>query len=95
MLKLNSYLYVVPKQNLIKNIGFSNNATHTTSIQDKRAHAKLGNVNFPMSHPNYIFPNRVLSKAMVKADSNNYFLFQFLIFNFWLKDKKIRSNESK
>lgn len=87
MLKLNSFLYIIPAKNLIKNIGFSDQATHTTSLNDKRANANLECLDFPLEHPKYIFPNRYLSKAMVRADSNNYFLFIYLIFRFWYKKK--------
>ena len=90
MLKLNSFQYIIPAKNLIKNIGFTNQATHTTSLNDKRANASLVSLAFPLQHPKYIFPNRHLSKQMVRADSNNYFLFLFLIFRFWLKRKEAK-----
>jgi hypothetical protein len=87
ILKLNSMLYIIPQKNLIKNIGFNTQATHTTSLNDKRANSKLESLMFPLKHPEYLFPNRKLSREMVRADSNNYFLFLFLIFNSWLKKR--------
>lgn len=85
MLKLNSMLYIVPSYNLIKNIGFNSQATHTTSLKDKRLNVSLNQIQFPLLHPRYILPNRMLSKSMVRADSNSYILFSFLILNNWLK----------
>ncbi len=85
MLKLNSMLYIVPSYNLIKNIGFNSQATHTTSLKDKRLNVGLNQIQFPLLHPRYILPNRMLSKSMVRADSNSYILFLFLILNNWVK----------
>jgi hypothetical protein len=86
-LKLNSFLYIVPSENLIQNIGFNNQATHTTSVNDNRANMKLNQLSFPLNHPQFLFPNRNLSRKMVRADSNNKFLFLFLVIKFWFKNK--------
>lgn len=44
-------LCVIPKENLISNIGFGKNATHTTDIADKRANRPTHNLQFPLIHP--------------------------------------------
>lgn len=87
MLKLNSMLYIVPSYNLIKNIGFNSQATHTTSLKDKRMNVSSKQIQFPLNHPRYILPNRMISKSMVRADSNSFILFSLLILNNWIKKK--------
>lgn len=87
MLKLNSMLYIVPSYNLIKNIGFNSQATHTTSLKDRRMNVSLKQIQFPLIHPRYILPNRRISKSMVRADSNSFILFSLLILNNWIKKK--------
>jgi len=77
-LKLNSMLYIIPKTNLIENIGFGDNATHTTSTEH-RAHKPVKALSFPLLHPKWILPNRKLSKEIVRADSNNFLIWSYII----------------
>ena len=53
---MNNGLCITPNTNLISNIGFNENATHTF-ISDIRSHLPLGSVNFPLSHPSNIVPD--------------------------------------
>ena len=48
-------LSIVPKSNLVKNIGFNKNATHTFK-KNKNMNYKLKDLQFPLIHPskNYI-----------------------------------------
>ncbi|HEV2832705.1 MAG TPA: FkbM family methyltransferase, partial [Hanamia sp.] len=47
-------LSVFPSKNLIKNIGFSSNATHTFNASDIKANLSVKSLHFPLKHPNSI-----------------------------------------
>jgi hypothetical protein len=44
-------LAILPKVNLIHNIGFGEHATHTRSLKDRRANLPTGEMIFPLRHP--------------------------------------------
>jgi len=50
----NSGLSIVSNKNLIKNIGFNKEATHTKDVNDLRANLQIEKLNFPLVHPNFI-----------------------------------------
>jgi hypothetical protein len=52
----NYALSIVPAQNLIRNIGFGPDATHTTG-EDKLAPKELHTLSFPLRHPKFIMPD--------------------------------------
>jgi hypothetical protein len=56
---LNNGLSIIPKDNLISNIGFSSAATNTTNLQDPRACVPTQAVNFPLVHPALMIPDRL------------------------------------
>lgn len=47
-------LSILPSTNLISNIGFSHDATHTKSPDDPRAGVPTGEMIFPLNHPPYM-----------------------------------------
>ncbi len=49
----NSGMSIVPKSNLIKNIGFDNNATHTVSFDDFYSKNQQ-ELKFPLKHPEFV-----------------------------------------
>ena len=49
---------VVPKKNLISNIGFGENATHTKSDNSHKAAIKAEEIEIPLSHPDIIVPDQ-------------------------------------
>jgi hypothetical protein len=54
---INNGLIIVPKKNLIKNIGFGEEATHTKKISNK--HIKENEeIKFPLDHPDFLFVDR-------------------------------------
>jgi len=55
---LNSGLTIVPKTNLVSNIGFSNNATHTKMKNRNEKNGKLTSIDFPLIHPIEIIADR-------------------------------------
>jgi hypothetical protein len=47
-------LTITPNKNLVHNIGFGEQATHTTSLKDKRAGILAEEMIFPLKHPSYM-----------------------------------------
>jgi hypothetical protein len=54
---IQSMLSIYPSRNLISNIGFGENATHTTNNKSPVAELETFTMDFPLRHPNYIYPN--------------------------------------
>lgn len=54
---LNSGLSIVPVKNLIKNIGFSSDATHTKKVMPVYERVGLDPISFPLLHPKYVVAN--------------------------------------
>jgi hypothetical protein len=52
--RINSGLTVQPQKNLISNLGFGHDATHTKNPSDKSSRLKLEPLHFPLKHPEYI-----------------------------------------
>lgn len=63
---INSGLSIVPTVNMIRNLGFGNDATHTLSTNDKRANMKCLDINFPLKSPNFIIRDKVSDDKYVK-----------------------------
>lgn len=53
----NNGLCVTPSKNLIKNIGFTNDATHTIIEPESYKNVKLQSLDFPLHHPSEIVLN--------------------------------------
>jgi hypothetical protein len=62
-------LTILPTTNLIQNIGFGENATHTRSTSDIRAKIRASRMSFPMSHPPYMVRDRQADKILYYAKS--------------------------
>lgn len=62
---------VIPKVNLISNIGFGAEATHTFDIESKLSTLPRGEIDFPLIHPKYIIvdKNRDFSWQRFSNDS--------------------------
>jgi hypothetical protein len=52
--RINSGLTIQPKNNLISNLGFGHDATHTKNPADKSSQLKLETLDFPLKHPEYV-----------------------------------------
>jgi len=52
---------ILPAVNLVQNIGYGNDATHTTLISDCHIR-KINNIKFPLIHPELNFDNLFISK---------------------------------
>ncbi len=51
---MHSGLHISPKRNLVSNIGFDDQGTHTVDPQDPRANLERSQLNFPLDHPPWI-----------------------------------------
>jgi len=77
----NEGLAITPKTNLITNIGFGEAGTHALNNKDEKANLAVGELTFPLEHPEKIEINK-------QADNYNW-KFVFRINNTWRK--KIKS----
>ncbi len=51
---LNGQLHIVPQVNLVSNIGYQTDATHTTGPPDWRTNLPVEPMSFPLSHPPFV-----------------------------------------
>ena len=75
---INSGLAIIPKKNLIQNIGFGQDATHTKNEQNIRGLKKSNEISFPLSHPNIVFTSYAYETAFMneqKLKENTFFSF--------------------
>ncbi len=59
---INNGLTIVPNVNLVKNLGFDNDATHTHSKYDKRADMHYFDIKFPLRHPSSVSRDHISEK---------------------------------
>lgn len=70
---LQGRLTVLPTRNLISNIGFGENATHTTS-KNRFANIPTENLQFPIRHPPVIVGNKAMDARVFKSNLSVSFL---------------------
>lgn len=58
----NHGLCIVPKTNLISNIGFGEGATHSRDVNSSKSNIKTEEIDFPLNHPEISVPDRNLNK---------------------------------
>jgi GR25 family glycosyltransferase involved in LPS biosynthesis len=80
-----------PVINLIKNIGFGVDATHTTDVDNKLSKMKFQEINLNLIHPDIIMPNIVYDKSSAKYlfELNQFNYFKHSVKRFILKSLKI------
>jgi hypothetical protein len=59
----NNALTIVPRANLVANIGFGPGATHTTAV-DARLVPPVGKMDFPLHHPSSFVPLRSMDRRL-------------------------------
>jgi hypothetical protein len=59
-------LSILPSTNLITNIGFNENATHSTQSDDERADVPTLEMRFPLSHPDYMARDTEVDQFIVR-----------------------------
>lgn len=81
---LNHRLNIVPKYNLISNIGIDSNATHGATSMDilpkgikKIFHMKTYEIELPLQHPPYVIEDKNYKKRIDRIMANGYPLVQF------------------
>ncbi len=57
---------IVPNRNMIKNIGFGVNSTHSNGIKGNFGNFKLEEIDFPLVHPQSIFQNEIADELIYK-----------------------------
>jgi hypothetical protein len=62
--QVNSGLTVVPSRNLIKNIGFSEDATHTENPDLPHANLSTHKLTFPITRNKFVSPDREYDQRM-------------------------------
>lgn len=66
----NHTMSIVPNINLISNIGFNENATHTFNVTDAYANIPLQNFDAQIIHPNFIIPNKTADDYKLNYEFN-------------------------
>jgi hypothetical protein len=61
----NSGLCIVPEVNLVRNIGFGEDATHTFNTHDNKAQIKENEISFPLRHPRFVVRD-------IESDTKNF-----------------------
>jgi hypothetical protein len=59
----NNYLVIRPKVNLVANIGFGTDATHTTGLANE-LYVSSESIKFPLTHPNIMVPDKIADDAL-------------------------------
>ncbi len=72
--RINTGLSIRPKVNLISNIGFGEDATHTSGNNKDIELNKAQNITFPLKHPNFVMIYRVDDKLFGQKNVDNRFL---------------------
>lgn len=71
-------LTIVPKVNLVSNIGFGKDATHTTQFRGSCTNLETGAITFPLQHPDKLLPDMMVDKVyrriIVGAPSTLYLI---------------------
>ena len=76
--EINSGLSVVPAKNLVSNIGFGEDATHTFNIYSKFNNLTTHEIDFPLHHPKYVAIDKDFEQKIMAA----HFSFSIRVFNF-------------
>jgi hypothetical protein len=56
-------LAILPNTNLISNIGYGEDATHTHTSGDPRSNLSTGAIEFPLRHPDFVLRDRQVDRA--------------------------------
>jgi len=64
---INSGLAIIPEDNLVKNIGFGEDATHTLDGNHKSAKMKATDIEFPLHHPPFMIRDYASDKRYFRG----------------------------
>lgn len=88
----NKKFTIIPNKNLVSNIGFNEQATHTKDSANRLANIPLQAMHFPLQHPLIIKPDFKYEEYFVKWV---WCYHKRTIFSNWLKQKLIKLFKSK
>ena len=60
-------LTIMPRNNLVRNIGFGPDATHTTNVDDVMAHRTAEAMEFPLHHPAFVLRDAAVDRALERT----------------------------
>jgi len=63
-----SMLTIVPSVNLVSNLGFGPDATHTLNIDSAHNNGDSFEMTFPLSHPNFILYNKFFDEKLIESE---------------------------
>jgi len=63
-------LTVLPNVNLVSNIGFDGDATHTTSRDNANSKIPVFNLSFPLKHPSWMIRDKRADSCTQKTNFN-------------------------
>lgn len=90
---VHSGLVILPSRNLVSNIGFGPEATHTFYKRDGRANLIANDVTFPLKHPNFIIIDRKSDNYIFSNYLNKLFSTKRWIQFSWIRIWKIFSGQ--
>lgn len=91
---LQNGLSILPSKNLVSNIGFSSEGTHTLNPNTVLANVPVEKLNFPLKHPQFIIRNEKADSFTHNLLYNSFILFKVyrrLMF-YWLSYKTKRQS---
>jgi hypothetical protein len=81
---------IFPLNNLIKNIGFGGEATHTRDAKNKLANMPIYPINFPLKSPNFIIVNKKYEKQRKLKEKIGVGLLKKIVLKIkdWMKSER-------
>jgi len=71
---INNGFCIVPNDNLVSNIGFGTDSTHTTDLNSSLSNLQRGKITYPLLHPVYIVEDKIRDKIWSKNILKNKLL---------------------
>ena len=93
-------LSVVPERNLVTNLGFRDDATHTTSPSAVAA-LRAGELDWPLRHPPFVLDDRAADRHMadyvfgMKARGGRWSLLQYRLWRLWTTTRAGRGHPTR
>lgn len=64
---INNGLSINPITNMIKNIGFGDDASHTNIVDNRTKNIRVGDIKFPLKHPSYVLRDSISENNFYKS----------------------------
>jgi hypothetical protein len=96
---MQSGLSVVPSVNLIENIGFGADSTHTQNEKDKSGNIQAFHLEFPLKHPPFVAVDRKFDEKMINilvgSKKRYYFHYMLSSIKTLLKNRLVSVNKQR